>query len=167
MITAALALFTYGCSDSGTREEDAGARKWATEVGAKAPPFTVDLFGGGVFDLGKFEGTPVVVNFWASWCGPCKYEAPLLDSVYREYGPRGVVFIGVAVQDVEESATAFIKKYGVGFPNGLDRTGEIMRDYDIFVIPRTFVIDGDGAVSYAHSGPISEEGLSAAIEKVL
>jgi cytochrome c biogenesis protein CcmG/thiol:disulfide interchange protein DsbE len=131
----------------------------------RAIPFTVSTFEGGVFELGSAPERPVVVNFWASWCGPCKLEAKVLERAYEEYGPRGVEFIGVAIQDTADGARRFISEFGLTFPNGLDDTGSIMRSYNVFGIPKTYVIAPGGAVAYTHTGPVSWTGLSVELEK--
>lgn len=155
----------YGCKDDGPETEKAD--HGPVEVGQKAADFTLETLDGSDFTLSEAKGGPVVINFWASWCGPCVYEAPTLQRAYREYKGRGVEFIGVVVQDSRDGAERFIKKHGLTFPNGLDKRGHVMKAYDIFAIPRTYVVDGSGVVSYSHTGPVTEEDLIKAIESAL
>jgi len=130
-------------------------------------PFTVTTFAGTRFNLEETRGSVVVLNFWASWCGPCKYEAPFLQKAYEEFGPRGVKFIGVAVDDTEAGARAFVERFGLTFPTAIDSTGEIIDAYNIYGIPRTYIIGKDGKAAYVHSGAISGEDLSRAIREAM
>jgi cytochrome c biogenesis protein CcmG/thiol:disulfide interchange protein DsbE len=133
-------------------------------IGKVAPPFTLTLFGGGRFDLEAHRGKVVVVNFWASWCVPCREEAPLLEAAWRAYRDRGVVFVGVNVHDQEQAAREFIKEFGLSFPNGPDPEGRIAVDYGVYGIPELFFVDGNGQITYKHIGAIGERLLRAKLE---
>jgi thiol-disulfide isomerase/thioredoxin len=87
-------------------------------VARQAPSFTLTLFDGKMIRLEDFRGKAVLINFWASWCIPCRAEAPALESAWQTYKDRGVVFIGVNIQDKEENARAFMKEFGVTYLNG-------------------------------------------------
>ncbi len=133
-------------------------------IGKVAPPFTLTLFGGGRFDFETHRGKAVVVSFWASWCVPCREEAPLLEAAWRAYRDRGVVFVGVNVQDQEQAARAFIKEFGLSFPNGPDPEGRIAVDYGVYGIPELFFVDGNGQITYKHIGAIGKRLLQAKLE---
>ncbi len=115
--------------------------------GSAAPAFTAPrLDGRGTLSLDAFRGRPVVLNFWASWCGPCKSEAPLLEGAYRRYRGR-VAFVGVDVNDARSDARAFVRRHGITYPNVFDADGSIYRDYGLTGQPETFFIAPDGRIA--------------------
>jgi cytochrome c biogenesis protein CcmG/thiol:disulfide interchange protein DsbE len=137
-------------------------------IGERAPAFTLSLLDGGQISLKELRGQIVVLNFWASWCGPCRVEAPVLEQVWRDYGGDEVVFLGVAYNDVPQRVKDFVEDYGITFPNGLDVTGEIAEAYGLKAVPETFVIDGEGMVQVYHRGAIVKAGaLVSMVEEVL
>ena len=158
-------LFLVGCQQK-TGEED-GIRKTLPKEGDDAPLFSLKLLDDGEFRLADMKGKPVVLNFWASWCHPCRIEAPVLQRVYAQYKDKGVIFIGIALQDTEAKARGYIKEFSITFPNGLDTTGHIGEAYKMYGIPKTFIIGKDGKFSYIHTGEIAEPDLARETEKVL
>ncbi len=164
LVFTAMAL--SGCERSGEKQS-AGTTGVTGLPGDLAVLFEVTTFDNGVFSLGAAAGSPVVINFWASWCGPCKFEAEALQEAYVKFKDSGVRFIGVAVQDTEEGSRKFIDEFNLTFPTGPDATGEIIMAYRVFGIPKTFIVGKDGRVSYVHSGAISREVLTREIMKVL
>ena len=129
----------------GLQKKDLAASKVVNVPFSRAPDFSLGLFDGSNFSLSDTlaSGRPVVVNFWASWCGPCADEAPVLQDAARRYGDR-VAFIGVNVQDVDADAQAFIRKYGVSYPNGSGDAGPISIKYGMRGVPETYFIAPDG-----------------------
>lgn len=123
----------------------------ATTVVAKldepAPDFELELFDGGTVRLSDLKGKVVVLNFWASWCPPCRKEMPAFERTWQEYRDRGVVFVGVAVQDDEADSRAFAQEAGVTYPIGMDWNGRIFQSYRPTSMPTTFLIDREGVVS--------------------
>jgi cytochrome c biogenesis protein CcmG/thiol:disulfide interchange protein DsbE len=117
--------------------------------------------------LAALRGQPVVINFWASWCQPCRQEAEVLERFAREYGPRGVAFVGVNVWDNADKARAFLEEYGVTYHNGEDRGGSAAIDYGLTGLPETFFVDRDGQLVRKFIGPITERALRAAVEELL
>ncbi len=137
-------------------------------VGRPAPAFALELFDGGHLATADLDGKVVVLNFWASWCVPaCTEEAPHLQRLWTLYGSRGVVVVGVNIQDREAPARAFVQRFAQTFPNGMDRRGMISIDYGVYGVPETFVIDRQGRIVYKHAGPVTEAILVPHIEPLL
>jgi len=125
-----------------------------------APNLEFITFEGKKFNVKEYIGHPVVVNFWASWCGPCRLEAKIFERAYRKYSvSAGVVFVGVAVQDREEAARRFVKEFSITYPNGIDETGVIGGVYNIYAIPQTFVFDRNGRIAMVYVGAIVEDEI--------
>jgi len=167
-VVAAGFLFT-GCKKTGEGEKPEASRMSqapAQTQSAQAIPFSFRSFDGRDISLEGLRGKPVVVNFFASWCGPCQLEAPALGDAWAEFGDR-VEFVAVAIDDSEDGARGFVNEFGLRFAAGLDSTGEIAKAYNIYAIPRTYIIDRTGAVLYEHSGVITREVLDAAIKHAL
>jgi len=132
-----------------------------------APDFTLELFNGELFHLNTHKGKPVVINFWASWCIPCREEMPALEKAYKEYKKKGVVFIGISVQDTETKAREFVEEFQVTFPTGIDMTGVIRDNYRVYGLPTTFFIDKEGKIDYLHVGGVTEELIKYELDKLL
>jgi len=111
-----------------------------------APAFSLPRFDGGTLTLASLRGKYVIVNFWASWCIPCRDEAPLLERAWREYRDRGLVVVGVNIQDLEPEARKFIAQFKVSYTNVRDRDGRVSRAYGTTGVPESFFIDRDGRV---------------------
>ena len=141
--------------------------QFVSPIGAPAPDFTLSLFDGGELSLADRRGLVVVVNFWASWCSPCRDEAPALERVWQEYEDEGVVFIGVNVNDITAKAMAFIEEFNITYPNGPDPYDRISRAYHTTGVPETFLIAKDGRLAEWYRGPITEARLRAALEELL
>ncbi|MFP4322177.1 MAG: TlpA family protein disulfide reductase [Anaerolineales bacterium] len=136
--------------------------------GGPAPEFTLPLIGAeGEFDLAEHRGNVVVINFWGSWCPPCRAEAPMLQSAYADYQSEGVVFVGIAVDDTATNALAFMDEFGITYPNVMDIGGEMEDAYRTQGVPETFVIDRDGDIHTFFFAPPPESDLRAAIEAAL
>ena len=124
-------------------------------VGRSAPSFALTLFDGSKLSLGELRGKVVFLNFWASWCPPCRAEARELEAAWKKLKDKDVVFLGVAIQDTEENARTFVKEFAVTYPQGMDSSGRIAVDYGVWGIPETFFIDAEGRITYKHVGGIS------------
>lgn len=138
-------------------------------AGELAPDFSIPLLGDdGTFVLSEHRGETVVINFWGSWCGPCREEAPMLQRTYQDYLGRGVRFIGIAVGDTEASALAFINSFGITYPNVLEITGELERSYKTNgIVPQTMVVNRRGEIAQRFVAQPSEVALRQAIEAAL
>jgi cytochrome c biogenesis protein CcmG, thiol:disulfide interchange protein DsbE len=132
-----------------------------------APDFTLTTLDGQDVRLSDLRGQVVVINFWASWCVPCRDEAPALQAVWERYRDRGVVLLGVAWTDTERNARAFIDEFSQNYPNGLDLGTRIGELYGITGVPETFVIDQQGQVVGFYPIALQQDQLAAVIESVL
>ncbi len=132
-----------------------------------APTFTLSLFEGTTVRLSDYRGKAVVLNFWASWCIPCREEAPLLEAAWQALKDRDVLFLGVNIQDTEPAAKAFLREFSVTFPNGHDAEGKIAIDYGVYGIPETFFIDRQGRITAKVVGALGPENLVARTREAL
>ena len=145
----------------------ANFRAVAKTDGRVAPDFELPKLGGGTVTLSATRGKVVVVNLWATWCAPCRREAPDLEEVWRRYADRGVAFIGVNERDQESAAIAFQEEFGITYPSGFDPSGRVGFLYEITGMPETFVVSPDGKIVYRFVGILSAPVLSAAIDDAL
>ncbi|MCC6167641.1 MAG: TlpA family protein disulfide reductase [Caldilineaceae bacterium] len=122
-------------------------------TGRPAPPLAITTFDGNPIALADLRGRGVVVNFWASWCEPCRAEAGLLEAAWRAHQAE-ITFIGVNTQDTQAAARAFLAEYGVSYPNGPDTVGW-GRQFGVSGLPATFFIDPQGVVRRVVLGPIT------------
>jgi DsbE subfamily thiol:disulfide oxidoreductase len=113
------------------------------------------------------RGKVLVVNFWASWCGPCRAEQPALSAVARTYRDRGVVFVGVDVQDTRASALAYTREFGVPYPSLFDPSATTATRLPAVALPTTFILDRDGVVAYQLTGKTTVAILRARLEGLL
>jgi peroxiredoxin len=120
--------------------------------GAAAPDFTLRTADGRNVRLDELRGQVVLVNFWATWCGPCREEMPRLDALYAKYRKSGFVLLGVNIDDDPRVAMATAAKLGVSFPVLLDTDKKVSKLYDLGTMPSTVVIDRDGKLRYTHRG---------------
>ncbi len=135
-------------------------------VGKQAASFTLTLFNGKTIRLEDFRGKVVFLNFWASWCPPCRAEARALEVAWQKNKEREVVFLGVDIQDNEEDARAFLQEFGVTYMNGRDPS-KIAIDYGVWGIPETFFIDREGRITYKHVGGIEISTVEVKFDEAL
>ena len=131
-----------------------------------APAFDLETLDGARLTFESLRGRPVVVNFWASWCIPCREEAPLLNAAAARYGPA-VAFVGALYQDSRESAQRFVAEFRQAYPAVLDPDGRTAIDYAVFGIPETFFIDAAGIIRSRQIGVLREDDLRRQIEAIL
>lgn len=162
-IGALTALLAFGLAN----RSPVTGRSGVTRIDKPAPTINMTLYGGGVLSPADYADKPVVVNFWASWCGPCRQEAPIFERLSQEYGERGVQFIGVNIQDAEADAEAYLREYAITYPNGRDDNGSISIDYGVIGIPVTFFINKDGVVQRRWAGVMRETQLRQWIDELV
>jgi thiol-disulfide isomerase/thioredoxin len=119
---------------------------------APAPGFTLESTGGQPVSLAQFKGDVVMINFWASWCGPCRQEMPLLQSIYQKYKDMGFTLIGVNVEPDAKTANAWLKATPVSYPVLYDPQSKVSQLYQVQAMPTTVIIDRAGTVRYIHRG---------------
>ncbi len=173
-----LALFALlGLLGWGLVREKGGASSFSTNDGPAAvavlsrpaTDFSGRLYepyqGSTQFSLADYRGQVVVINFWASWCPPCREEAPVLEATWRRYRDQGVVFLGIDIWDSEEDARAYMREFGITFPNLEDRRGRIAVEYGVTGIPETYFITPDGMISRKIIGAVTDALLVQGIEE--
>jgi cytochrome c biogenesis protein CcmG/thiol:disulfide interchange protein DsbE len=140
----------------------------APPVGSAAPEFTLArLEGAGSVSLVSLRGHPVVLNFWASWCTPCKAEAKVLERDWLRYRSRGVVFVGVDYHDLGADARTFVAAHGLTFPMLNDGPGNVTGSYGISQVPETYVLDARGTIVAHLAGPVTDPAFAAKFQSVL
>ncbi len=136
-------------------------------VGDQAPDFTLSDTGGNLVSLSDLKGKGVILNFWATWCGPCRQEMPLLQKAFEDHGDEGLVVVGVDVGEQAEPVQAFFKELGLTFPALLDADQEISRLYRVYGLPTTFFLDRQGVINYVLVGPADQALLDRQIPEIL
>jgi cytochrome c biogenesis protein CcmG/thiol:disulfide interchange protein DsbE len=136
-------------------------------VGNPVPDFQLTALDGSPMNLSEQQGKPVVVNFFASWCAPCREEAAALETTWRAYKDRGVQFFGIAYKDADSKAQAFLDEFNVSYPSTVDPSNRTARSYGLTGVPETFVIDQQGLLVRHFLGPISQAQLSQELDRLL
>jgi cytochrome c biogenesis protein CcmG/thiol:disulfide interchange protein DsbE len=132
-----------------------------------APDRTLPMLGSASGrSLASFKGKPVILNFWASWCTPCRLEAPLLERAQQRLATRGGTVLGVTYRDASPDSTSFVKRFKINYPSVRDVDGKLAKDYGTRQLPETFVIDGRGRVAAIKRGPVNRAFLDEALAKV-
>jgi cytochrome c biogenesis protein CcmG/thiol:disulfide interchange protein DsbE len=134
-------------------------------MGRQAQSFTLTLFDGKQLRLQDLRGKVIFLNFWASWCPPCRDEARDLEAVWHRLKDNDVVFLGIDIQDTEENARAFLREFNVTYPNGRDLSGKVAVDYGVWGIPETFFIDPQGRITYKHVGSLGSALITAKLDE--
>ena len=136
--------------------------------GQPAPDFKLKLLDGGELALSSFKGRPIIVNFFASWCIPCRDEAPLLNQTALEQSGKGLVIVGVAYSDKPEDTRKFKNEFNLGFPVLMDSDdSRASVQYGIKGVPETFFISRDGVIQSYVPGPVDADKLEAGLKKIL
>jgi cytochrome c biogenesis protein CcmG, thiol:disulfide interchange protein DsbE len=144
------------------------ARQSATQpTSGPAPDFTLATFDGQPVHLADYRGKVVVLNFWASWCGPCREEAPVLESIWENYKDRGVVVLGVAYVDTDANSKAYMSEFYISYPNGPDLETRISEAFHIQGVPETFVIDQRGQIAEFIYAGVQKDKLMATLDGLL
>lgn len=128
------------------------APAWAATASAPGPSFTLASRDGKTVSLKQFKGDVVMINFWASWCGPCRQEMPLLDSIYKQYKDLGFVLLGVNVEPNSKAANKWLEKTPVSYPILYDTHSTVSRLYRVQGMPTTVILGRKGNIRFVHQG---------------
>ncbi len=134
--------------------------------GREAPGYELQTLDGEIIRMEDLRGSPVVINFWATWCRPCMQEHPILLEAAERYQPRGVIFCGVAYADDEDKVRAYLERHGSAYPNALDATDRTAIDYGVGGVPETFFIDREGKIVRKISGPVDQVTMQGTLEEL-
>ena len=174
LVAGFLALLAYGLTSKGT--DDRIDEALASGRAATPPSFSLELLEQGTLpprierlmgtaladdhlSLAELRGVPVVLNLWASWCTPCKQEAKELEDGWQTHGPKGVLFLGLDIQDVRDQARKFIRENGTTYPSVREPAREVADSYGATGIPETYFIDERGLVVAHARGPVTSDQL--------
>jgi peroxiredoxin len=139
MVAALLALLVFPAA-------------YADVIEGPAPDFTLKSRSGENVKLSEYRGDVVMINFWASWCAPCRQEMPLLEEMYKKYSDLGFVLLGVNVEEDSAKANDLLREVAVTFPVLFDNTNEVTKLYNVVAMPSTVLVDRDGKMRYLHRG---------------
>jgi peroxiredoxin len=157
-------------------ERNPTGRDPSPENGRAAPDFLLERLDGGTLRLSDLQGKAVLVNFWATWCQPCRSEVPHLVTAYNRYQEEGLEIVAVNLQEDEGTISGFVQEFGMQFPVVVDRSGDVADKYRVIGIPTSFFIDRSGVVRSIYTGPfvgqqsrqgIEESDLAQRIEEIL
>lgn len=147
------------------------APKASHGVGGAAPPFALAVVANGDpgarMALADLKGQAVLIDFWASWCGPCTMQAPIVDRIGKKYEAKGLRVVGINVDDTADVAKAHTRKLGVSYPILLDETSDAQRAYGVSRLPSLVVVDREGNVSSFTSGIVDEDALDRMVREAL
>ncbi len=139
----------------------------AATIGSAAPAFSLTDLDGNAVSLADLHGHPVIVNFWASWCGPCIEEFPLLQQAASEHAADGLVIVGIVYQDRADAARSFMSRMGARWATAMDPGGSVAASYGIYAPPDTFFIDRNGVIAGRQIGQLSQQDLARQLDTIL
>lgn len=169
-LVALLAVLVWAMVQTGGQAGGQGVNNDFGEIivpANAAPDFDLELLRGGTLSLKELRGKVVMVDFWASWCPPCRQEAPDLARVYLEYQDKGVEFVGVSIWDDPGAAKDYLEEFQVSYPNGVDPQGTRAIAYGVRGIPEKFFVSPDGTIVKKFIGPTKAEDLREILDNLL
>ncbi len=139
-----------------------------TQVGNQAPDFQLQDLDGNTVSLSELRGSPVMLNFWASWCGPCRAEMPYIQQIYDEWQDQGLVVLTINLRESQATVRQFMEDLGLTFPALLDTNNAVTDLYNVTAIPTTFFIDGDGVIQAMKVGSFpSKEAIEVYLSQII
>ncbi len=169
-VLALLALLAWAVVQAGGNPGSLGVNEEFGQVRLSpkaAKDFSLTTLDGATIDLAGLRGKVVMLDFWASWCAPCRYEAPDLAQVYLDYADRAVEFVGVDIWDRRQDAIDHVNRYQITYPNGVDEKGTIAISYGVRGIPEKFFIDQNGVIVKKFVGPVDADTLRSTLDNLL
>ena len=176
VVALTLGLVMAGCSDGSSQEGPALGRitgssvdsPQSLQIGKPTPNFQFQSPDGQATSLSELRGKPVLLNFWATWCGPCVYEMPYFQQVYNEWSDKGLVVLAINVGESPSTVKSFLQSHDLSLPVLLDTKEDVALRYNIRYFPTTFLIDKNGIIQGIKIGPfLSKEEIEAGIRRVI
>jgi thiol-disulfide isomerase/thioredoxin len=170
-ILAAVAGFYIGDHWDGGSEETTGFSKYdLARVGDHRPPLSHGTINGGTDNIENYDGKVVLLNFWATWCAPCREEVPMLQSLQKKYGSKGFQVVGIAMDDIE-NVRKFVAELGVEYPNMVGASDVMLSVVEYGnssgTLPYSVLLDRDGIIRWRHHGEINRGTFTSRLEKLL
>lgn len=135
--------------------------------GNRGRDFTLESLDGTKVALSDYRGNVVVLNFWASWCAPCRAEIPDLEAAYQAYKDEGLVILGINVEESRQKIDPFVIEFGITYPVLLDEQGQVMNEYRALGLPMSLVLDQEGMIQVRHMGLLTADQLEKYLAKIL
>jgi peroxiredoxin len=142
-------------------------QRQGVEEGIRARDFTLETLDGEQVSLSDYRGSVVLINFWATWCPPCRAEIPDFEQAYREHKDQGFAILGVNEQEAGETVRPFVDQLGVSYPVLLDKSGKVANEYRALGLPVSILVDRDGVIHTRHIGFLSTDVLKEHLDKIL
>jgi len=155
IVVAMLGAIWIGVNRVDASDTSSAGRSASPDIGYLAPDFTLLTSGGDELSLSDLRGTPVLVNFWATWCPPCRAEIPALEQTYRQFG-GDVLVLGIDVQENPDRVATFIQQNDMTYPVVIDESAEIAKIYQVRAFPTSYLIDERGVVLQVYNGPVNQ-----------
>jgi DsbE subfamily thiol:disulfide oxidoreductase len=139
----------------------------APQVGHPAPDFTLATTNDEALTLSQLKGKPVLLNFWATWCPPCRAEMPHIQAAYKEYGAAGLIVVAIDEQESADEVRRFANEFGLTFPLALDTSGQVGQKYLARALPTSFFVDRGGIIRHKFTGPMTEPILEERLNAIM
>lgn len=159
-----LLLVLTACGDSGSITL---VREYAPRIGYLAPDFELKDYTGNSFKLSDYKGKPVLINFWATWCPPCRAEMPEIEAAYRKYQKDGLVILGVNNRESDSTVKKYVEDGGFEWPMPMDYDGRVIGLYGVAAYPTSFFVDKQGFIVATQIGGMDKKGLEDRLSKIL
>ena len=143
-----------------------GATLMGVNEGNQARDFTLEALDGREVSLSDFQGKVVLINFWATWCAPCRAEIPDLQAAYETHQGAGFVVLGVNVEESRAAVEPFVAEFGMTYPVLFDETGQLLKQYRAIGLPMSILVDEEGLIQARHTGYLTEGQLEDYLERV-
>ncbi len=139
----------------------------APRTGFLAPDFALTTLDGSTVRLSELRGNPVLINFWASWCGPCRSEMPHVQAAHENHSRHGLIVLGVNQRESPPAVARFVEEFNLTFAIPLDSDGAVSRSYQARALPTSFFVDGDGVIRGTFTGPMSAGHIESLLDGIL